>query len=205
LEKNLESSNNIAVLISGKGRTLENLNEKILAGSLNTNIKVVIASKKNIPGIDVAKKYANRLEIVERKNFNTIWEFSEAVFKILNQFSLQLVVLAGWIHKLYIPPEYNFRVINIHPALLPLFGGWLYYGDFVHKAVIESKMKFSGCTVHYVTNEYDSGPIIMQEIVAVEENDTTESLAHKVFEKEKELYPKAIKFVLSLQRKQQSS
>jgi phosphoribosylglycinamide formyltransferase 1 len=205
LEKNLESSNNIAVLISGKGRTLENLNEKILAGSLNVNIKVVIASKKNIPGIDVAKKYANRLEIVERKNFNTIWEFSEAVFKILNQFSLQLVVLAGWIHKLYIPSEYNFRVINIHPALLPLFGGWLYYGDFVHKAVIESKMKFSGCTVHYVTNEYDSGPIIMQEIVAVEENDTAESLAHKVFEKEKELYPKAIKFVLSLQRKQQSS
>jgi phosphoribosylglycinamide formyltransferase-1 len=89
--------------------------------------------------------------------------------------------------------------------LLPLFSGWLYYGDFVHKAVIESKMKFSGCTVHYVTNEYDSGPIIMQEIVAVEENDTAASLAHKVFEKEKELYPKAIKFVLSLQRKQQSS
>ncbi len=186
----------LGVLISGSGRTLSNLNEKINSGKLKAEISVVISSKKDVLGIEVAKKYSNHLEIVARKDFKNTYEFSNKVFEILKNFNVDIVVLAGWIHKLHIPKEYEYRVLNIHPALLPLFGGFKYYGDFVHRAVIESGVKVSGCTVHYVTNDYDSGPIILQECVKVEEGDTPEILSQRVFEKEKELYPKAIELIL---------
>lgn len=187
----------VGVLISGTGRTLANLNEKIKNGQLSIEIKIVIASKKNIAGIEVARRYSTPLQIIERKDFKNSYEFSIKVFETLTKFNVDLVILAGWIHKLYIPPEYNYRVLNIHPGLLPLFGGFRYYGEFVHTAVIKSGMKISGCTVHYVTNNYDSGPIILQEVVKVEKDDTPQTLANRVFEKEKELYPKAIELVLN--------
>ncbi len=187
----------LGVLISGRGRTLENLNEKIKSGKLNAQIGVVIASKKDIPGLLVAKKYSNLYELVERKNYKNTYQFSCKIFEILKNYNVDLVILAGWVHKLHIPKEYEYRVLNIHPALLPLFGGFRYYGDFVHRAVIESGVKVTGCTVHYVTNNYDSGPIILQEFVKVEDTDNAQTLAERVFEKEKELYPKAIEIVLN--------
>lgn len=187
---------NIGVLISGTGRTLENLNEKIKEGKLNATISIVISDRTNIKGVEIAKKHNNKIEIIKRGKFKNIYEFSRRIFEVLTSHDVSLVVLAGWLEKLYIPSEYEGRVINIHPALLPLFGGFRYYGEFVHKAVIESKMKVSGCTVHYVTNDYDSGPIIAQEWVEVKEEDTPQTLGERVFEKEKELYPRVINQLL---------
>lgn len=188
---------NIGVLISGTGRTLDNLNEKIKEGKLNATISIVISNRVNIKGVEIARKHNNKIEIIKRKDFKNIYEFSKRIFEVLTNHKVSLVVLAGWLEKLYIPHEYEGRVINIHPALLPLFGGFGYYGEFVHRAVIKSRMKISGCTVHYVTNEYDSGPIIAQEWVEVKEGDTPQTLGERVFEKEKELYPHIINQLLS--------
>lgn len=197
MRKNSSKNKSIGVLISGTGRTLDNLNQKVKEGQLKVDISIVIASKQNIKGIEIAKKHNNKVEIVDRKNYGNIYEFSMKIFDILNNCGVDLVVLAGWIQKLWIPKEYEGRVVNIHPALLPLFGGFRYYGDFVHRAVIESGAKVSGCTVHYITNDYDNGPVILQAFVRVEDNDTYHTLSARVFEEEKELYPKAIEKVLN--------
>ncbi len=197
MRANSSKTKSIAVLISGTGRTLDNLNQKIKEAKLQVDIAVVIASKQNIKGIEIAKKHNNKVEIVDRRNYSNIYEFSRKVFDILNDYKVDLVVLAGWIQKLWIPKEYEWKVINIHPALLPLFGGFRYYGEFVHRAVIESGAKVSGCTVHYVTSDYDSGPIILQDYVKVEGSDTAHTLGERVFEKEKELLPRAIEVVLN--------
>jgi phosphoribosylglycinamide formyltransferase-1 len=166
----------IAVLISGTGRSLANLIDK--------NFKIVwVGSTKECPGLAIAEKAGIPTVICrETKEF----------FKFAREKKVELIVLAGFLKMLEIPPDYAGKVINIHPSLLPAFGGKGMFGINVHKAAIESGVKFSGCTVHYVTNQYDQGPIITQRIVAVEEGDTPETLASKVFEQEKIALPDAI-------------
>ena len=105
-------------------------------------------------------------------------------------------MLAGFLRLLLLPPEWVGRVLNIHPALLPAFGGKGYWGDRVHRAVLERGVQFTGCTVHYVTNEYDAGPIVLQRCVAVHPDDTVERLAARVFEQEKVALPEAIRLHL---------
>ena len=122
-----------------------------------------------------------------------VTEFSRQVFKLVDDAGADLVVLAGWLCLLEIPPKYAGRVMNIHPALLPSFGGKGMFGRRVHEAVIAHGCKVSGCTVHFVDAEYDSGPIIAQRTCPVLDDDTPESLAHRVFEEEKIAYPDAIR------------
>jgi len=125
--------------------------------------------------------------------FSNAEEFSRPIFKLIDESNVDLICLAGWLCMLKIPPRYENRVMNIHPALLPSFGGAGMYGRKVHEAVLAHGCKISGCTVHFVDEKYDNGPIILQRACHVLENDTPETLAHRVFEEEKIAYPQAIR------------
>lgn len=173
---------NIAVLISGSGRSLKNLFD--LGNKLNAKVKAVIGSKKDCPGF----------QYVPDSVISFCLHRPEGVYEVCERSSLDisLICMAGWLHYLPIPDRWQNRVMNIHPSLLPAFGGKGMYGNKVHKAVIESGAKFSGCTVHFANNEYDRGPIILQRLAPVLDNDTPETLAARVFEEEKLAYPAAI-------------
>jgi folate-dependent phosphoribosylglycinamide formyltransferase PurN len=130
--------------------------------------------------------------VVDRTGYDDCAAFSKQVFSLCDDADVDLICLAGWLCLLDIPPKYQGRIINIHPALLPSFGGKGMYGKRVHQAVIDHGCKISGCTVHLVDATYDTGPIILQRSCPVLENDTADDLAHRVFEQEKIAYPAAI-------------
>jgi len=182
----------LAVLISGSGTTLANLVDQIAAGKLLARIGVVIASRPGIAGIDRARNAGLPCQTITRKDYPDVESFSRDVFARCQQAGAELICLAGWLSLLQIPPHWQGRVINIHPALLPGFGGKGMYGHHVHEAVLQSGAKQSGCTVHYATNEYDAGPIIVQRTCPVLPGDTPETLAQRVFAEEKIAYPQAI-------------
>jgi|SRR5581483_11768296 len=184
---------NLAVLISGSGTTLQNLVEQIRGGRLEARITLVIASRPGIKGIDRAKDAGLRCVVVDRKQHGSLAEFSQKVFESCDEVRADLVCLAGWLSLLDLPSKYEGRVMNIHPALLPSFGGPGMFGKKVHEAVLAHGCKVSGCTVHFVDATYDSGPIIVQRTCPVTDDDTPESLAHRVFEEEKIAYPEAIR------------
>jgi formyltetrahydrofolate-dependent phosphoribosylglycinamide formyltransferase len=185
----------IAVLLSGSGTTLENLLVKRDDGKLDVDFSIVISSRPDAYGLERARRRQIPVACVPRKNFkgcNATEEFSTAIFDLLKPYPPDLVVLAGFMCKLSVPPEYLAKVINVHPALLPSFGGKGYYGHHVHEAVLAHGCKVSGCTVHLVDNEYDHGAILGQRAVAVLANDTADTLAQRVQEAERELYPEVI-------------
>jgi len=182
----------LAVLISGGGTTLQNIIDQIRNGKLSAEIGVVIASKQNIAGVSRAQMAGIKTVIVDRKATPDVGEFSKQVFAACDEAGVDLVVLGGWLSLLKLPEKYRGRAMNIHPALLPSFGGAGLYGKRVHQAVLDSGCKVSGCTVHYLDDSYDTGPIILQRCCPVVQNDTPESLAHRVFEEEKQAYPQAI-------------
>jgi phosphoribosylglycinamide formyltransferase-1 len=184
---------NLAVLASGGGTTLQNLIDVIAAGGLNARIGVVIASRPGIGAIARAAAASISNHVVDRKHFPSPAEFSKPIFKLCDQTNVDLICLAGWLSMLVIPPAYQNKIINIHPALLPSFGGRGMYGQKVHRAVLDHGCKISGCTVHFVDDKYDNGPIILQRACAVLENDTPETLAHRVFEEERIAHPEAIR------------
>lgn len=183
---------NLAVLLSGSGRTLENFQQAIMAGHLSARVAVVVSSTSAAYGLVRARQHGLDAVAVPRRSYPDPQTFNEAVNAVLARYPIDLVILAGFL-SLYVPsPELVGRVMNIHPALLPAFGGKGFYGDRVHRAVLESGVKLSGCTVHFADACYDHGPIILQAAVPVEEDDTVESLAARVFAAECTLYPQAI-------------
>jgi formyltetrahydrofolate-dependent phosphoribosylglycinamide formyltransferase len=181
----------IGVLLSGGGRTMLNLLDQIRGRALNAEIVTVIASRP-CKGIERAKAAGLDVHLVPRKETDSV-SFSARIAERLDAADVELVCMAGFLSLWTVPDKYAGRVMNIHPALLPLFGGRGFYGDRVHAAVLESGMKVSGCTVHFVTNEYDAGPIIVQRTVPVEEGDTIDALAARVFVQECVAYPAAIR------------
>ena len=185
----------IAVLISGSGRSLKNLIQRIEAGTLNATIRVVISSNLKAGGLEFARAAGIPTHIVERKQVRSDAEFSHEIFAPILASGVNLVVMAGFIKLLPIPHEFENRVINIHPALIPNFCGQGFYGHHVHEAVIQAKAKTSGCTVHFVDNQYDHGPIILQRSVPVQSADTPEALADRVFAAELEALPAAIDLI----------
>jgi formyltetrahydrofolate-dependent phosphoribosylglycinamide formyltransferase len=191
----------LAVLISGSGTTLQNLIDQIRAKKLNAEIRLVIASREGIKGITRANDAGIRCQIIQRKQFASTIEFSQKIFAMCGESRAELICLAGWLSLLEIPPAWDGKVMNIHPALLPSFGGPGMYGPRVHQAVLNHGCKVSGCTVHFVNNDYDSGPIILQRCCPVMEDDTPDTLAHRVFEEEKIAYPQAIRLYQSGQLK----
>ena len=182
----------LGVLISGGGRTLLNLWEAKRLGTLNIEIPVVISSRSTVAGVERAEKAGLHVEIVRKKDFPDVDAFSQKLEAVLTAHHVDLVIQAGWLCQWKIPAAFAWRVMNIHPALLPSFGGQGMWGHHVHEAVIKTGCKLSGCTVHYCTDEYDAGPIILQRCCPVEDNDDADSLAERVFEQECLAYPEAI-------------
>jgi len=182
----------IAVLLSGGGRTLLNIQDRIASGELPAEVAVVIASRP-CKGVDRAKAASLHVTIVPYKDMPDNEAYSAAITEALDRANVDLVCMAGFLSLWRIPPRYEGKVMNIHPALLPCFGGKGFYGERVHQAVLAAGLKVSGCTVHFVNNEYDAGPIIVQRPVPVEEGDTPETLAARVFQQECIAYPEAIR------------
>ncbi|HOM15871.1 MAG TPA: phosphoribosylglycinamide formyltransferase [Thermoguttaceae bacterium] len=188
----------IAVLISGGGTTLRNLIQKKAAGLLQgIDIVLVISSNPAAGGIQYAQQAGIPLRVIQRKEFPTQEAFSEAIFQECRQAQVDLVVLGGFLKQITVPPDFDLRVVNIHPALIPAFCGKGFYGHHVHEAVLQYGAKISGCTVHFVDNQYDHGPVIAQRAVPVLDDDTPETLAARVFEQECEVYPEAIRLIAS--------
>ena len=183
---------NLAILISGSGTTLQNLIDKINDKTLNANIQIVISSTPATYGVKRAEQNNIPVSIVQRKGFNNSEIFSNTIINKIEKYSVDLIILAGFLHLFKIPDKYTGKAMNIHPGLIPSFCGKGYYGHHVHEAVIESGVKVSGCTVHFVDNEYDCGPIIIQRVVQVHEDDSPETLAQRVFKEECIAYPEAI-------------
>jgi len=185
----------IAVLISGGGTTLRNLIEKINAGQLPVEIGLVISSSPAARGLQFAHDADIPEVVVERKAFASQEDFSRDIFDRCRASHIDLVVMAGFLKRLTIPEDFNNRVVNIHPALIPAFCGAGYYGHHVHEAALEYGVKISGCTVHFADNQYDHGPVIVQRTVPVLDDDTPDSLAARVFEAECEAYPEALRLL----------
>lgn len=189
----MESRLPIAVLISGGGTTLKNLLVKINAGELPVEIKVVVSSSAKAKGLSYAHEAEIATLVVREGDFETAEAFSDAIFGALRDAGVRLVVLAGFLKFVPIPSDFENRVVNIHPGLIPAFCGKGFYGLRVHQAVLDYGAKISGCTVHFVDNVYDHGPIILQRVVEVRDDDTAESLQQRVFEQECQAYPDAIR------------
>jgi phosphoribosylglycinamide formyltransferase 1 len=183
----------LAVLVSGSGTTLQNLLDRIGDGSLNARVSLVIGSRAGLVGLDRAAKAKIPAIVVDGREFSNCAEFSRRIFDLCAGSQADLICMAGWLCLVEIPPVFAGKVMNIHPALLPSFGGRGMYGRKVHEAVIAHGCKISGCTVHFVDNTYDTGPIILQRSCPVLDTDTSELLAHRVFEEEKIAYPEAIR------------
>lgn len=185
----------LAVLISGTGRTLKNLLARIQAGTLDAEIRLVVANVAGADGLQYAKEAGVPQVVIPHKEFASTDDFSRAIFDACRVAEAELVVLAGFIRRLTIPEDFANRVINIHPALVPSFCGKGFYGHHVHEAVLNYGAKISGCTVHFVDNEYDHGPVILQKAVPVLDDDTPDTLAARVFEAETEVYPEAVQLI----------
>ncbi len=185
----------LGVLISGGGRTLMNIVEYIKSGRLNANVAVVISSRSTVAGVEKAGNAGLRVEIIRKKDFPDIDPFSKRIEEKLVAAGVELVIQAGWLCLWKIPKQYINRVMNIHPALLPLFGGKGMFGHYVHEAVLKAGCKVSGCTVHFCTNQYDKGPIILQRTCDVYDDDTPDTLAERVFQQECIALPQAIKLL----------
>ncbi len=187
----------LAVLISGGGTTMINLAEKIEAGELDAELVLAIASRASCGGVEKAKSLGVACDVVSRKTFSAVEPFSEAIFQRCREKNVDLVICGGFLSLLKIPPDFRYRVLNIHPGLIPAFAGHGFYGHTVHEAVLNRGCKISGCTVHFVDDEYDHGPIILQRAVPVLDDDTPDRLAARVFVAECLAYPEAIQRVVS--------
>jgi phosphoribosylglycinamide formyltransferase-1 len=179
-----------SVLLSGGGRTLQNF----LDQDLPLDVVQVIASRSDAYGLERARKAGIPTLVLRRRAFADTAAYTAAIFAEVAAVEADLVCLAGWLKLLSpIPPEFRGRVLNIHPALIPAFCGKGYYGHHVHEAALEAGVKLSGCTVHFVDDEYDHGPIVAQRAVPVEPDDTPDTLAARVFAAECQLYPEVIR------------
>jgi formyltetrahydrofolate-dependent phosphoribosylglycinamide formyltransferase len=183
----------LAVLVSGSGTTLQNLLDEIAAGRLDASVQIVIGSTPGLKGLERAAAAKVINFAVERSGFDDVAAFSKAVFDLIDDADVDLVCFAGWLCLLEIPEKYRGRILNIHPALLPSFGGKGMYGRRVHQAVLDHGCKVSGCTVHFVDATYDTGPIVIQRTCPVLDDDTPQTLAARVFEQECVAYPEAIR------------
>lgn len=182
----------IAVLLSGSGRTLENLLERIADGTLGATVGIVVSSRGDVRGVRIAHRAGLPVHVLPKGNTPLpIW--SSAIFNACRAVDAELVVMAGFLNLVEIPTDFVGRVVNIHPALLPAFGGKGFHGIHVHRAVLERGCTVSGCTVHLVDNEYDHGRILLQRTVPVLPDDTAESLAARVFAEECVALPEAIR------------
>lgn len=184
----------IAVLASGSGTNFQAIVDKIASGQLNARVMVLICNNRNAFVLERARQVGIRAEHWSETLAGSRKEFVEGLLRTLRESKVELIVLAGYMKLLpeEVVREYHGRILNIHPALLPKFGGQGMYGMFVHEAVIAARETESGATIHFVDAEYDRGPVFLQRTVPVLPNDTPESLRERVLKLEHELLPEAI-------------
>jgi len=180
---------NLGVLISGSGSNLQAIIDNIEAGRVDAKIQIVISNLGDVLGLERARKHGIPSLVIPHKGLKRE-EYDQKLVETLRAYHVELVVLAGFMRIVREPllSEFEGRIVNIHPALLPSFPGL--HGQ---KQAVDYGVKVSGCTVHFVTNEYDAGPIILQRRVPVLPEDTVDTLAARVFEQECEAYPEAIR------------
>ncbi len=184
----------ITVLISGGGTTLKNLIDVQNSSTVNWSINGVVSNNPDAPGLAFAAEQGIAQRIVNHRDYAHEEDFSAATYDAIEGFQQQpdLIVMGGFLRRLTIPPKYKNKIINIHPSLIPSFCGKGNYGARVHQAVIDYGCKLTGCTVHFVDDQYDHGPIIAQRSVPVNSDDTPAILASRVFAAECELFPEVI-------------
>ena len=185
----------LAVLISGSGTTMQHLAERINAGELDATLSLVIASNERAGGIARAEALGLPAFVVPRKGYDAAADFSDHIFSLVREAGADLVCMAGFLSLLPIPDDYAHNVLNIHPALLPAFGGQGMYGHHVHEAVLTAGCKVTGCTVHFADQQYDRGPILVQRACPVRDDDTADTLAARVQAEERIAYPEAIRLI----------
>ncbi len=183
----------IAVFLSGGGRTLENLIQHRDQQGLPIDIRIVISSSGKVRGVDVARDAGIQTQVILKSQYADDQAYCRAMFDPVTMAGATHVVMAGFLKHVLVPDDFAGRVINIHPSLLPAFGGPGMYGGRVHAAAIARRVQVSGCTVHEVDNQYDNGPIVLQRWCPVLPTDTPETLAAKVFELECEALPAALR------------
>jgi len=179
----------IGVLISGGGTNLQSIIDAIEAKQLDAKIQLVLSNKADAYGLVRAKNHAIPTEVLDHKSFPSREAYDQAVVDLLHGGGVELVVLAGFMRLLspVFIKAYSNRIMNIHPALLPAFAGL-----HVQKKALEHGVRFAGCTVHFVNEECDEGPIIIQAVVPVFADDTEDALAARILKQEHKIYPRAI-------------
>ncbi len=184
----------IVVFASGSGSNFQSIIDASISGQIPGIITGLITDRDNIKAIERAKNHQIPFEVIALSQFENESEFATSLLDVLANFGADVIALAGYLKKIptEVISEYEGRILNIHPSLLPKFGGKGFYGLKVHQAVVDQHEEESGCTVHLVTDIYDDGPILGQSKVKVNKNDTAGSLARKVLALEHELYPKVI-------------
>ncbi|QDU67222.1 phosphoribosylglycinamide formyltransferase [Engelhardtia mirabilis] len=187
------SPSRIAVLISGTGRSLENLLRVCAAGELDAEVGLVVADRGKLRGLEIAEAASVPTQVIRPRDCDGPEDFSAQVFDAVEAAACGTVVLAGFLRHLPIPAGWLGRVLNIHPSLLPAHGGKGFWGDHVHRSVLEAGDAVTGCTVHYVDNVFDAGPIILQRRVDVRPDDDVHSLAGRVFDEECIALPEALR------------
>ena len=186
-------SNRIAVLASGRGSDLQSLIDAVAAGSLKADIRLVMSDKPGIMALERAEKAGIKAVCVPRKECANQQEFEEKMVAELRKADVEYVILAGFMRILspYFVNEFKHKIVNIHPSLLPSFGG-----AHAHRDVLAYGTKVSGCTIHSVDEGMDHGPIIMQVAVPVLDDDTEDTLGARVLEQEHKLYPQAVQLLI---------
>lgn len=182
----------VVVMLSGGGTTLQNFIDLSESGRLPIQITKVIASRGDAYGLQRAQKHNIPTVVVSRKKFNDWADYNQALTDAVDAEQPDLVLFAGFMSLFWPGESYTGRIMNVHPALIPAFCGKGMYGHHVHEAVIESGVKITGCTVHFVDGQYDTGPIILQRPIEVLDDDTPDSLAERVQELERQIYPEAV-------------
>lgn len=185
---------NIVVFASGSGTNFQSIIDAVQRGDLAATITGLITDKPNIGAIERAEKSNIPFRVISPADFPDEIEFGKELLLQLTQWNVNLIALAGYLKKIPkdVIHEYNNRILNIHPSLLPKFGGKGFYGMNVHQAVIDAEEEESGCSVHIVTDEFDEGPVIAQTKVPVKKHESPEELAERILKEEHRLYPAAI-------------
>ncbi len=183
----------LGAMISGSGRTLLNLADRIDDGTLPATIALAVSSRRDAGGVPLARDRGLEVRVATRSTFASATAMHDAITAWLVEREVQLVCLCGYLRWFRIDPPFEGRVMNIHPALLPEFGGKGMHGQRVHRTVLAARRRFSGCTVHFADDRYDHGPIILQRICRVLPDDDEASLARRVFAQERLAYPEAVR------------
>jgi phosphoribosylglycinamide formyltransferase-1 len=188
----------LAVFASGRGSNFQAILEQIHQGIIPANIELCITNNPNAGVIDLARGNGIPVKICSPKDYPNSNDFNEDILNALIKSKIDYIILAGYLKLIgkQIVDRYSNKIINIHPALLPSFGGKGMYGHHVHDAVYNRGVKVSGATVHLVNNEYDAGPIVIQKVVSIEDAGSSLEIARRVLKIEHKIFPQAIKWLV---------